>query len=391
MSNTTTTSLIHVFTRLLFIAMGIALLCLPAGCPPRPDKISRGGIGPTEALQSKDITDISLIMLEEAGLRHAWPAVRLPLGEDRTIKRIFYHNGRLYTLTDHNQLFALDGNNGNILWSQQLPAPLAICSAVQYYQDNLLFIISDTFLQVRETNGEILEERKLDYSISTNAARTGNLLFFGSNNRRFYGLSLEKGITLWQNLCSAKPVGVVTVNGNMVYFVTEDHMLYVSLNNKRQLIWRHQAFGDLPGVVVDQDQCFLPSDDTMLYCFDAATGKQHWKYPAGGGLRELPVLTKSAVYQHVDQKSLLCLERQSNSENGQLRWELNRGRCLLAENGTISYCLTMDDVLTLKDNLTGGTPLSFYVPHVDLYASNNENALIFLASENGTILALKPK
>ena len=168
-------------------------------------------------------------------------------------------------------------------------------------------------------------------------------------------------------------------------------MLYVSLNNKRQLIWRHQAFGDLPGVVVDQDQCFLPSDDTMLYCFDAATGKQHWKYPAGGGLRELPVLTKSAVYQHVDQKSLLCLERQSNSENGQLRWELNRGRCLLAENGTISYCLTMDDVLTLKDNLTGGTPLSFYVPHVDLYASNNENALIFLASENGTILALKPK
>ena len=41
-------------------------------------------------------------------------------------------------------------------------------------------------------------------------------------------------------------------------------------------------------------------------------------------------------------------------------------------------------------NVTGKMLLSFYVPNMDLYARNNEDALIFLASESGSIVTLAP-
>ncbi len=382
MSDAAKTLYVNGLSRLL--VAGLLAIILPTGCYPRPDEE-----GMTKNLQTQDITQIPPAMLKEANLRQAWSA-QLPLGTDRSVKRIFYHNGQLYVLNDHNLLYALDGSNGGIIWSQQLPAPLAICSDPQYYQDNILFVISDNFVQVRESDGRILEKKKINFTVSTNAARSGNLLFVGSNDRRFYCLNLINDVPLWQNPCSAKPIGNVTISDDKVFFVTEDYNLFVSRLDRRELVWSHKAFGTLMGVIVDQNQCYLPSADTVLYCFDAAKGVQLWRYLAGGRLRELPVLTDSAVYQHVDQKSLLCLERQPDSENGQLRWELNYGRCLLAENAAFSYCLTLDDELAILNNLTGKPVLTFYIPHVDLAAQNNEDAYIFLASKNGNILTLRP-
>ncbi len=143
-------------------------------------------------------------------------------------------------------------------------------------------------------------------------------------------------------------------------------------------------------MIVDNNQCFLPSADTNLYCFDPQRGRTLWRYMAGGSLEELPVLTEKAIYQPVAHKSLVCLERQPNDPAGKLRWELPEGYCLLAENGPVSYCMTLQKELTVMSNVTGKSLLSFYVPNMDLYARNNEDALIFLASTSGSIVTLAP-
>ena len=130
MSDAAKTLYVNGLSRLL--VAGLLAIILPTGCYPRPDEE-----GMTKNLQTQDITQIPPAMLKEANLRQAWSA-QLPLGTDRSVKRIFYHNGQLYVLNDHNLLYALDGSNGGIIWSQQLPAPLAICSDPQYYQDNIL-------------------------------------------------------------------------------------------------------------------------------------------------------------------------------------------------------------------------------------------------------------
>ena len=108
---------------------------------------------------------------------------------------------------------------------------------------------------------------------------------------------------------------------------------------------------------------------------------------AGGSLAELPVLTADAVYQPIQHTALLCLNRQ----DGSLRWELEDGYQLLAVKNSVSYVISLDKELTLLNNQTGERTLSFYLPNVDLFAQNNEDAMIFLATSSGKVLALKPK
>ena len=116
-----------------------------------------------------------------------------------------------------------------------------------------------------------------------------------------------------------------------------------------------------------------------------------WKYLAGGPLVEAPVLTERFAYQGVKMSSLLCMDRRPNTDQGAVKWELPSGYCMLAENGSISYAMTLNKELTLMNNDTGKRIISFYVPDMDLYVRNNEDTLIFLADKEGTILSLRPK
>jgi len=376
----------HGLAQLILIVAAVIIGLTAGGC-----LTGSGNFEPAADLQNQDISDIPMIVLEKSSLRQVWPTIQLPLGRDRILKRIFYNNGSIYALSDRNQLFALDAETGNLLWSRQLPAPLAVCSEVNFYENDLLLVISDTMLHIRHTDGEVLLEQKFKFAVTTNAARTALAYFAGGNDNNFYCLDFADGTTNWRNVCQAKPTGRVAVDVNKVFFVTEDHKLYVSNTDRRNRLWQHQAFGRLVGVVVDERFCYLPSGDTVLYCFDKVLGDLQWKYLAGGVLAELPVVTESGVYQYVEQKSLLCLEQQADSVNGKLRWELDRGRSLLSENGDISYCLTLDNEIAVMDNITRKAIKRFFVPGVDLFVQNDVDSRIILASAEGRVLVLGPE
>ncbi len=138
--------------------------------------------------------------------------------------------------------------------------------------------------------------------------------------------------------------------------------------------------------MIDNQQCFLPSRDTALYCLDQNRGTLLWKYLAGGSLAQLPVITQNFVFQPVEYKSLLCLNR----NDGSLRWELKNGTSFLAQNGPTTYAITQDGQMTLMNNNTGKRIASFFIHDMELYTVNKENAMIFLASKNGDIVAIKP-
>jgi len=367
----------------------IAVVLPSVGC-----RGQKSSVGPssfeTSAADGQHVAGIRLEMLRKAGLRLNWP-LQLPMGRAQTIKKIFYHNGQLYVINDHNRLYALDADNGIIIWSCDLALPRFSCSAVKYYQDSLLFVLGNTFVQVRETDGKILKRMELDFPVSTSIARNADQLFVGSTNNRFYALRFSDGIPLWQSLCPDEPLGVVAIYQDKIFFAARDNVLYVSKTDQRQLVWKAQTAGLLAGVLVDNQQCFLPSADTALYCFEPDTGTELWKYLAGGSLAEMPTLTRTAIYQPIQHSALVCLERYPDSPNGKVRWELPDGYCLLAENGSVSYVMTLNKELTLMNNITGKRIMSFYVPRMNLYARNGETALIFLASREGTIVALKPE
>ena len=389
-SNSTTRSY-HLFVA---AALQLSILCILSGCrsesqpvSPRPSQSDSSAV--SERTDAIRVAGISLDTLQKADLHYVW-SVRLPMGRATEIRQFFYHNGQLFVLTDDNVLYAYDGAKGAPNWTAILAPSKSPCSQAQFYRDRLLFMVGRTFVEVRQEDGEILRTMDLKHSVTTSVARSDDTIYLGSGNRAIYALRHSDGIPLWQNYCKDVPIGNITRTTEMVYFVTRDNMLYVSWMDERRLVWDFKADGPVPGMIVDNNQCFLPSADTNLYCFDPRRGDILWKYMAGGPLEELPVLTQNAVYQPVAHKSLVCLERQPNDPAGKLRWELPDGYCLLAENGPVSYCMTFRKELAVMSNVTGKRLLSFYVPNMNLYARNNEDALIFLASRSGSIVTLAP-
>ncbi|MBN2375113.1 MAG: PQQ-binding-like beta-propeller repeat protein [Sedimentisphaerales bacterium] len=373
------------FFRLSLAIVLISLIVFSPGCQ------NQSRTTDADLLVTSGPVGVSAEILAKAGLDFVWSA-NLHMGRASDIKQVFYHKAKLYVLNNRNVLWALDGRTGAIEWSRVLAESNLHCAPVQYYQDSLILLLGNTFIQIND-KGHIIKKLQVnpDYPASTSAARSEDYLYLGSLNKRFYCLKIDNGIPLWQNRCNREPVGTITLTSDKVYFVTGDNWLYVSAATKRDLAWKFQAAGELPGVIVDNDQCLLPSADTALYCFDPESGKMLWKHLCGGSLFEMPVITADSIYQPVSRSSLLCLERYPDNENGSVRWTLDEGLALLAQHNNLSYVITRNQEITVMDNQLQRRKMSFYLPDVDLFARNNEDAMILLASYHGKIIALKPR
>lgn len=331
-------------------------------------------------------------MLNQAGLNVAWRA-HLPLARGTQIQQLFYHNQQLFVLDSQNVLTALDRNNGTRKWWAALGPRDLPCSKPSFYKNRLLFLLGNIAVEVRQSDGRKTlpnEELEFSFPVFTSIARSRDFLFAGSTDRNFYCVRIANGAVVWKSIRPEKPAGTVVVHNEKVYFVRRDNVLYVSLARRRELLWHTETVGTMPGVVIEGNQCFLPSLDTALYCFYPSNGKLQWKYLAGGSLAELPVITETAVYQSVRYGPLLCLNRKSPTKKGDLRWELPNGKALLAENGSVVYAITSDNELAVIDNVNQREIVSFYLPQTDFYASNTEDATIFLATKDGDIIALEP-
>jgi len=335
------------------------------------------------------IAGMSFDIIDKAGLHVEWMIPKIPMSSADKLTCIFYHNGRLYAQDNHNFLYQFD-TYGTLVWSQRLGKATDYCSSPFFEKGQMLFVAGNAVVTVRESDGRTTKRMEIKYPIVTSVAGGPNRYYLGSSNRRFYSINNKTGLAEWRRVNRELPTGTVAVGHSQVYYVCLDGVLYVTRNNDKELLWKKVTAGESPGVVVDEDQCFLPSGDTALYCLDGISGKTIWKFLSGGSLKDLPVLTKDFVYQSVGHASLACLDRRTDRRDGSLRWQLKRGDSMLAENGPLCYTITHDRKMTVMDNRTGKAVKSIYVPQMDLFASNTEDATIFMANSEGAVLVLKP-
>lgn len=363
---------------LLILALAVTLL-------PAADAFAQATAAESARLNPQ-IRPIVREQLNRSGLSVQWFA-NLPISATQSVDRIFVRDNNLFALTNDNYLYCLDVQQGVIKWAVSLASALPTCSTPFFYQDRVLFALGKEVVQVRLTDGQILQRLRLPFNISTAPARTTDRLFVGSDQNAFYCLRLSDGVPLWRSSCPAEPTANVAIVGDNVYFTCKDGVLYVSLIERRELVYSFQTYGRIPGFAIEDNSCYIASTDTTLYAINAQTGRAIWDgYLAGGVLSQPPVITSSSIYQPVEQMGLLCVNR----ANGSLRFQLNNGRCLLAEADSVIYTLTADNELTAMDARSGGKIISFYLQDFTIPAQNTQNSRIFLATENGAVIALQP-
>ena len=115
-------------------------------------------------------------------------------------------------------------------------------------------------------------------------------------------------------------------------------------------------------------------------------GKLVWNYLTAAMLMEAPVATSRYVYQHVDGKGLLAIDRQS----GELSWRVPNGVALLSENGRKVYVMTSDNTLVVMDERKKQKIGEVSLVGVTHWVSNIWGQRIYLADKYGRIVCVKP-
>ncbi len=332
--------------------------------------------------------NISTEILERTNLRELWSLEEINEGIETNFTYIKYHNGILYVLDTNNLLTAIDGKIGLPLWTKPIASPGQRCFPPTFTKNSLLIATGSEVVERAIKTGKVIKRINLAFTASTPATKYNNYIYIGGNNKIFYCLRYQDGIELWRSNHKTEPIGDIYVFDNKVYFTDIGGHLCVSSIDDLNTQWNGKCEGTTPGATIDASQTFLPGSDTALRCYDTTNGNLIWKYRAGGNLIEPPVITEDLLYQTIDLQAMVCLDRTDMT----VKWKLTDGRQFLAESGDLSYIITIDNELTVVNNVTGQKNTSFYVPQATMFTSNTQDNIIFMVADgSGAILALQPE
>lgn len=137
-----------------------------------------------------------------------------------------------------------------------------------------------------------------------------------------------------------------TIQGQKVYVGSGDGSLYCIDAGTGAQVWRFETAGTViskPAVCqqAGRDRVVFGSGDGNLYCLDAATGVLLWSRPVGGSVLSDPLVENGLVYAGCGDGKIYCLD----ATDGEIRWSCQTGGLMrqrpVIQNGVL-YAFVRD-------------------------------------------------
>jgi outer membrane protein assembly factor BamB len=222
---------------------------------------------------------------------------------------------------------------------------------------------------------------------------------FASPQDKLYGLFAFDPLTgqeLWRvqadNLILAAPVYA----DGVVYFGTSSGQVYAVDTATRNVKpgWSFQAKEAIWGSpLVIGDRVYVPTMDHYLYCLDANTGQEVWKFKAGGALAAQPSPNDSTLYQGALDGRVYAVETGSGLQVSGFDFQAKNWIWseVLVDAGRL-YVASLDGKLYALDAATGqvlpGYPYSTEATDYVRAAPVQSGEMVVIATGNGRLVAL---
>ncbi len=203
---------------------------------------------------------------------------------------IAYDDGRIFVATGFARIFALNANDGSVIWDQPAPAPMRGGPTVQ---DGRVFAVT------------------LDNQMIVLSAEDGKRLWSHVGIQEVAGLlggasPAVSGATVVVPYSSGEILGILAENGRVVW--SEN---LASLNRLDPLADIAQIRG-LP--VIDRGLVFAISHAGRMVAIDLRQGVRVWDVDLGGV--QTPWVAGDFLYVLTNDAQLVCLQR----KDGRIRW-----------------------------------------------------------------------
>lgn len=245
--------------------------------------------------------------------------------------------GYVYAHGVQGLLWCLDGPTGKVIWNHSLTEQFGRVTGyggrvVSPVVEGDLVVVgminaswgdqargNNRFVAFDKRTGAVrwwstpCELNKLTYNSIPVAATINNqrLLITGTADGGVTAIQANTGARVWQYMFGAQAINSSpVVDGNLVYIThgqenidqaTQGRVICLDasqvVDGKPTLVWEEVGVkSDLSSPLLVDGRLYVADDGGTLYCFDAKTGKRHWKFKYGRVARAAPVYADGKIW-----------------------------------------------------------------------------------------------
>jgi len=181
--------------------------------------------------------------------------------------------------------------------------------------DKLIIGSSNGLFALNKENGNIIWENEIG-AVSTKAFLDDRFVYIGSHDSKFYKIDLTNGNIKWSFDTNAEIHSSPNIKENKILFGSNDGYLYCLDKNNGNLLWKYKtdsAIWSKPNIY--KNKVFFGSWDSNLYCLDLKDGRFNWKFTTGWGIDSSASIKNDNIYFGSQDNNFYSIDL-----NGDLKW-----------------------------------------------------------------------
>jgi outer membrane protein assembly factor BamB len=375
-----------------FLIECLLFLSIFSGCTWLKQKTQAltGGTQPRQTAELKQPVFEKLVSkdtLDAGDLELVWQS-NVPLKQNEVISKLIIIDDRIYALSSQNYLVSFNRENGKPVFSSQIGQPGFAVIGLDKYDGQLYSVIGNRLTQIDNLTGQPVAEKAFEYGLVCPASRNDNFFYIGVTDNTVHTLKADNKVEVFKVAAeSASPVSAILADDGFCIFSTDTGDVICIAPERPRKIWQFNAAGSVLGPLVrDDENIYIASKDTNIYCLILSTGKLKWKYPSGMMPAESPLITSQYLYQNAGDRGLFAL-----TKDGNFLWQIPDAEDILSESAGRAFVLTKSKDLLVVDIKSGKRLGTQKLSGINNFASNNLDSKMYLAdSVSGRIACLKP-
>lgn len=348
--------------------------------------------------------------LARLGLERSW-LVYIPIGPGENVMTMSVDEDMLFTQTDQANLYALDAESGQILWTVNLGRPTKQAKPVSVNSHSVFATNADMLFMIDRATGRIVTSFHLEDFATSPTAANEEFVVVGTNSGRVVAFRVRDhsgdsppgpriGFAFaWKSAATVTSRPIITEH--MLAFGSHDRRLFVATAEPHQILYRYMTGGAITAPIAPYGKrtVLVPSADNILYAVDLFDpedpAQTQWQVATGAPLQQEPLVAGEDVYVINARGVMFSIE----PKTGSTRWvhATSGGRFLSLGTNRV-YLQTDDGDLFIIDRETGdvlATPVAtreragLCLRRYNLHVTNHVNDRIYLGNRRGEIIGLR--
>lgn len=186
--------------------------------------------------------------------------------------------GCLYVSSMDHHLYALDAENGNVLW-KSVDLGGALVASPTFGADGVLYIgtFANEMLALEAESGSVLWRFTTAGWIWSGVAVDGNRIFFGDLKGNLYALNAETGVKTWQVETKSSIASTPLVIDDLIVYTTENDTVY-AMDKDSNPEWSQKLSGNLyaPALSYNNSILITPASSKTMMAALSSEGVVKW-------------------------------------------------------------------------------------------------------------------